>query len=75
MCVHGFDLARNAAVEELQVLVCECTHCEIAHALGSLKCASEGAKHGGVNFSGVAVAVLWLAFACIFMTRHSSNIS
>jgi hypothetical protein len=52
--VHGFDLARDAAVE-LQVLVCECVRSEVAQIADSFRCVSEGAEHSGVNFPGFAV--------------------
>jgi hypothetical protein len=56
---HGFDLARNTAVE-LQVLVCECARCEVAQALDSLRYplfltprCFLGKEGGGVFFSVV----------------------
>jgi hypothetical protein len=52
--VHGFDLARDAAVE-LKMLVCECARSEVAQIVNSLRCVSEGAEHSGVNFPGFAV--------------------
>jgi hypothetical protein len=52
--VHGFNFARDAAVE-LQVLVWECVRSEVAKIVDSLRCASEGTEHSGVNFPGFAV--------------------
>jgi hypothetical protein len=49
-------LARDAVVE-LQMFVCECARSEVAQIVDSLRCASEGAEHSGVNFPGFAVLI------------------
>lgn len=45
---------RDASVEQ-QVLVCECARSEVTKTVDSLRCASEGAEHSGMNFPGFPV--------------------
>jgi hypothetical protein len=39
----------------LPMPVCECTRCEIAQAIDSLRCISESTEHSGVSISTIAM--------------------
>ena len=60
-------MARNAHAE-LKVLVCEYARCEVAQALGSLRCVPGGAKHSGVNFNSVTVLAKVLPDGASFLS-------